>query len=161
MLDAHSFGELSELLLPNYILITFVIKRCEHFSTKLGGTRDHLFSYNISNGLYDLEYLTALFRNDEDAIEEFELTAQTDGFGPLAECSTVANFSTIKVNCRVSLFQPSHILISLITFMAQHGSIATTTESLCWQKWCDKHAAALFAAMSPSMNTVKHARVLL
>ncbi|KZP11654.1 hypothetical protein FIBSPDRAFT_913544 [Athelia psychrophila] len=73
--------------------------RCEHFSTKLGGTRDHLFSYNISNGLYDLDYLKALFSDDDDAIEEFELAAQTDGFGPLVECSTIANFSTIKVNC--------------------------------------------------------------
>lgn len=83
----------------DYLLIT-VIVRCEHFSTKLGGTRDHLFSYNISNGLYDLDYLKALFSDDDDAIEEFELSAQTDGFCPLVECSTVANFSTIKVNCR-------------------------------------------------------------
>ncbi|KZP19049.1 hypothetical protein FIBSPDRAFT_955798 [Athelia psychrophila] len=73
--------------------------RCEHFSSRLGGSRDHLFSYAPGNGLYNLEYIEALFDNDHDTIRKFEAAAQASGFGPLATCTSIANHSSIKVNC--------------------------------------------------------------
>ena len=76
--------------------------RCEYYSVKFGGTRDHLFSYEPGTGLYDVAYLEALFDNDADEILRFENTALRDGFGPLASCSTVWNSSSVKVHCRES-----------------------------------------------------------
>jgi hypothetical protein len=51
------------------------IHRCEHYSIGFGGTRDHLFSYDVSSGLYDVEYLEALFENDTDEIARIEKVA--------------------------------------------------------------------------------------
>ncbi|KAJ7210349.1 hypothetical protein GGX14DRAFT_363314, partial [Mycena pura] len=61
---------------------------------------DHFIDYNAGGGLYHTEYLEALFLNDREAIAEFE----EEGFllsntGPHASCPTVANISSIKVNC--------------------------------------------------------------
>jgi hypothetical protein len=78
--------------------------RCEHYSIRPGGTRDHLCSYEVSTGLYDVEYLEALFDGDEGTIAEIENVAYKDGFGPLAACSTVWNHSSVKVHCREPLY---------------------------------------------------------
>jgi hypothetical protein len=77
-----------------------LFSRCEHHSTRLGGTRDHLFSYEAGTGLYDLEYLEALFDEDTEEIARIEKLAHGDGFGPLVSCSTAWNPNTIKVHCR-------------------------------------------------------------
>ena len=75
---------------------------CKHHSLQLGGTRDHLFTYEVGNGQYDTEYLEALFNGDVDEIECVEATARTGGYGPLAPCSTISNYNSVKVNCRAS-----------------------------------------------------------
>lgn len=88
---------------------------CEHFSTQLGGERDHLFTYKISEGLFDLDYLEALFDGDDEVIAQFELAARDNGFGPLLQCTTVRNNGTNKVYCRkCSLFICSPVHRSLI-----------------------------------------------
>jgi hypothetical protein len=76
------------------------IHRCEHYSIGFGGTRDHLFSYDAGSGLYDVEYLEALFENDTDEIARIEKVAFNDGFGPLTACSTIWNNNSVKVHCR-------------------------------------------------------------
>ncbi|KAF7981503.1 hypothetical protein HWV62_33057 [Athelia sp. TMB] len=73
--------------------------RCEYFKSRTGGTRDHLFTYNPGCGLYHTEYLEALFDEDIEAINKFEVAAKEDGYGPLAPCTHVTNHSSIRVNC--------------------------------------------------------------
>lgn len=80
-------------------MVIGLFSSCERFSAKVGGTRDHHFSYTVSNGLYNLEYLEALFDNDSETISKFELAAMDDRFGPLASCTTITNYSSIRVNC--------------------------------------------------------------
>lgn len=56
--------------------------------------------YGIEKGLYNVKYLEALFSKDAEAIEEFEEEAATlDSVGPLVSWKSVANTSTMKVNC--------------------------------------------------------------
>jgi hypothetical protein len=80
--------------------LTLDILSCEYYSVELGGTRDHLFSYDAGSGLYDLPYLEALFDNDEEEIVRIESAAHSDGFGPLAPCSTAWNNNSVKIHCR-------------------------------------------------------------
>lgn len=71
--------------------------RCEHYSRL---NPDHLIDYNASNGLYDNAYLEALFIGDSEAIEEVEEEmAVINHTGPLSKCSTVSNFTALKVHC--------------------------------------------------------------
>ncbi len=58
----------------------------------------------MSKGLYDLEYLEALFQENQDALDDIEMDAQCDGIGPRAVCKTVSNVSSVKVDCRESIF---------------------------------------------------------
>ena len=45
-------------MFPQYIHnLTLDILSCKYYSVELGGTRDHLFSYDAGSGLYDLPYL--------------------------------------------------------------------------------------------------------
>ncbi|KAF7303458.1 hypothetical protein MIND_00574600 [Mycena indigotica] len=71
---------------------------CEH--RHRNGNRDHLIDYTAGGGLYDTSYLEALFANDLEACAEFEddeyVLANT---GPSSTCTTVANFSTMKIEC--------------------------------------------------------------
>lgn len=97
---------------------------------KLGGTRDHLISYTVSNGFYDLDYLEALFDNDLDAIDKFEQAAMDDGFGPLALCTTVANYNSMGVNCRKWLKFISCIELTGINF--QPVNITLKMENFRW-----------------------------
>ncbi|KZP03615.1 hypothetical protein FIBSPDRAFT_768689, partial [Athelia psychrophila] len=73
--------------------------RCQHFSAHKGGTRDHLFSHTPASGLYDTEYLEALFDNDTVNISRFEAAAKADGYRPLAPCTSISNASSVKFNC--------------------------------------------------------------
>jgi hypothetical protein len=83
-----------------------IIQRCEYYSTQHGGTRDHLCSYKVSMGLYDVEYLEALFDDDKEAITQIEGSACKSGFGPLVSCPTAWNNSSVKVHCREQQFEP-------------------------------------------------------
>src|ERR1700737_3730999 len=64
----HMYGsymfDLERILITRMQLMC--VCRCEHYSMRLGGTRDHLLSYEVGNGLYDTDYLKALFNDDED-----------------------------------------------------------------------------------------------
>jgi hypothetical protein len=97
------------------------VSRCEHYSIQLGGTRDHLFSYDPGTGLFDEEYLEALFDGNAEEIAQIEGAANKDGFGPLASCSVVLNHNSIKVHCRESTFT-SCLIIGLLQF-SQHANI--------------------------------------
>ncbi|KAJ7437910.1 hypothetical protein B0H11DRAFT_1884881 [Mycena galericulata] len=72
--------------------------KCEHYSRN--ANRDHLIDWEAGRGLYDTQYLEALFLGDVDAIADFEEDglAVSDS-GPVSTCSNVSNFSSIKVNC--------------------------------------------------------------
>ena len=63
-------------------------------------SKAHLCSYEAGAGLYDVEYLEALFDDDTEEITQTESAAYSNGFGPLAPCSTVCNSSSVKIHCR-------------------------------------------------------------
>ncbi|KAF9061884.1 hypothetical protein BDP27DRAFT_1428444 [Rhodocollybia butyracea] len=69
---------------------------CEHYRSAT--SHDHLVNYDISSGLYDFEYLRALFTNDTEELELIEDGAQDNGYGPLALCSTITNASSQHVS---------------------------------------------------------------
>ncbi|KAF7372822.1 hypothetical protein MSAN_00488200 [Mycena sanguinolenta] len=72
--------------------------RCEHYNRTTNV--DHLIDWDAGRGLYDTRYLEALFSDDADVIAEYEEDGlAVSDLGPFAVCSTVANFSSIKVNC--------------------------------------------------------------
>jgi len=48
--------------------------RCKHYSVQFGGTQDHLFSYEVGTGLYDVEYFEALFDENTEEIAWIENT---------------------------------------------------------------------------------------
>src|ERR1700683_1328125 len=87
------------------------VPRCEHYSLQLGGTQDHLFSYEAGTGLYNTEYLEALFDEDMEEITWIENVAYNAGFGPLASCSTIWNPSSIKVQCCKSILPPTSLFV--------------------------------------------------
>ena len=87
------------VLILIYFLLTLF--RCEHYNRLLN--IDHFIDFGPGNGLLNFAYLEALFLGDTDLIEEFEEDAAIiHGVGPRVQCSTIANFSTIKVNCCMS-----------------------------------------------------------
>ncbi|PBK98504.1 hypothetical protein ARMGADRAFT_920768 [Armillaria gallica] len=71
-------------------------RRCEHYSSK---SKKHFVNWAISEGLYNLEYLTALCLDDSDAIKYWETRAKERGYGLLAPCTHIRNHLSIKVNC--------------------------------------------------------------
>ncbi|KDQ61844.1 hypothetical protein JAAARDRAFT_45325 [Jaapia argillacea MUCL 33604] len=58
-----------------------------------------LVCYDINESSYDIDYLEALFADDCAEIQRAEHIAHQLGFGPLAPCITVANFSSNRVCC--------------------------------------------------------------
>jgi len=76
-----------------------VFSRCEHYSKHTN--KDHLLDYSIGDGSYDLDYIDAVFNEDAEEIDRIENAANALGFGPLTECTTVSNFSTQKLYCRM------------------------------------------------------------
>ncbi|KAJ7730898.1 hypothetical protein DFH07DRAFT_756061 [Mycena maculata] len=75
------------------------ISRCEHFDKKT--SRDHFYDPNIgaATGTYDLEYIEAVFNSDKEEVAHIEDAAFTLGYGPLVECTTIANVSSQKAFC--------------------------------------------------------------
>ncbi|KAK0433926.1 uncharacterized protein EV420DRAFT_1488854 [Desarmillaria tabescens] len=69
---------------------------CEHYSCT---SHKHFILYPDRGGGFNFEYLCALVRNDELTIKTIELGAYKNGYGLLAPCTTVHNFSSQKVNC--------------------------------------------------------------
>lgn len=96
--------------LVRYILIVFITSdtqlifgwfdpnRCEHYDSYC--SRGHLCTYEVGNGLYNTEYMEALFSGDLDKISAIETDAIVVGFDPLTtSCPSVSNVSSIRVNC--------------------------------------------------------------
>jgi hypothetical protein len=73
--------------------------RCEHYCIR--GNRDHFIQY-LDNEGYDIDYLDAYFNEDMEEIERIESAANSAGYGPLAPCSTIYNFSSQRTHCRKS-----------------------------------------------------------
>lgn len=71
--------------------------RCEHYSTS---SRDHYIHYLDDS--YDTDYLEAYFHEDSDELDRIEQEVWELGAGPLAECTTVSNFSSQRIFCRES-----------------------------------------------------------
>lgn len=57
----------------------------------------------VSDGMYNLDYLSALCRGDTAGIALWEQMAQDQGYGPLVPCNHTQNHSSVKVNCRASI----------------------------------------------------------
>jgi len=57
--------------------------------------------YGPASDLYDLDYLQALFHNDQDEISMIEAEAREHGFDPSAsQCAVVMNHTSVRVMCR-------------------------------------------------------------
>ncbi|KIM36354.1 hypothetical protein M413DRAFT_449233 [Hebeloma cylindrosporum] len=83
--------------------------QCEHYNRNLN--IDHFIDFRPGNGLLNSTYLEALFLGDKNLIEEFEEDAAIiHGVGPRVQCSSIANYSTIKVNCSFEHRSASGIL---------------------------------------------------
>ncbi|TEB22558.1 hypothetical protein FA13DRAFT_1798848 [Coprinellus micaceus] len=70
---------------------------CEHYGN---GSRDHLRDMSPSDGIYDLEYLRALFNKDQDIINDIEEELLVSHqLGPRASCTYTMNCSSVRVHC--------------------------------------------------------------
>ncbi|KAF8873220.1 hypothetical protein CPB85DRAFT_1256610 [Mucidula mucida] len=69
------------------------ILTCEQYCPKTN--HDHFWM--VINDSYDMEYLKAVLEEDDEEITCIETEAESAGFGPLATCSTVTNFSSKRV----------------------------------------------------------------
>ncbi|KAJ7232408.1 hypothetical protein C8J57DRAFT_1533133 [Mycena rebaudengoi] len=70
---------------------------CKHYNPKTN--KDHLHDASIGDGSYHIEYLEAIFCGDEQEAAQIEESAFNLGYGPLTDCSTVANCSQQKAYC--------------------------------------------------------------
>ncbi|KIJ10874.1 hypothetical protein PAXINDRAFT_43681, partial [Paxillus involutus ATCC 200175] len=70
---------------------------CEFYDKN--STRDHLLDYSPDAGLYDIDYLRALFNEDREEILAIEEGAKTLGFDPSSCCTMVTNHTSVRVKC--------------------------------------------------------------
>jgi hypothetical protein len=61
---------------------------------------DHLINHDVGSGLYDTDYLEALFLGDEGEVSRLEKEVFAEDEGPVLACSMVSNSSSIRVCCR-------------------------------------------------------------
>ncbi|KAG6836008.1 hypothetical protein H0H93_012315 [Arthromyces matolae] len=108
--------------------------KCEHYRKE---SRDHYIQYLDDS--YDFDYLEAHFNEDTDELDRIEQAAHVLGFGPLAECSTVANFSSQKICCpcdhRLSngnLEQPEMVLLPCDVKYRIHEPLPEYREECPW-----------------------------
>jgi hypothetical protein len=71
---------------------------CEHYDSV--NNRQHFLDYTPSKGAMDCDYLEALFNQDTEEIQRIESAASALGYGLLAQCNTVCNFSSQRIVCR-------------------------------------------------------------
>lgn len=69
--------------------------RCEHYVPH--HSTDHYVNFDIGSGLYDNDYLEALFLGNEEDVRHLEGEASEGG--GLRSCSVVANSCSQKVYC--------------------------------------------------------------
>lgn len=80
-----------------------LLPRCEHYAP--GRSTDHLVNYDVGNGLYDTDYLEALFLGNKEEVRRLENEVLEDGSSSgLQSCDAMANSSSIKVYCGASLY---------------------------------------------------------
>ncbi|KAK7015317.1 hypothetical protein R3P38DRAFT_2637341 [Favolaschia claudopus] len=70
---------------------------CEHYIP--GSSKDHFYDSSIGSGSYDVDYIEAVITGDLEEATMIEEEARDSGYGPLIECTTVANFSSQKAYC--------------------------------------------------------------
>ncbi|KAJ7936615.1 hypothetical protein B0H13DRAFT_2303666 [Mycena leptocephala] len=70
---------------------------CEHYDAKTN--ENHLNDRSIADGSYDVGYMEAVFWGDEQEVAQIEESSLSIGYGPLADCTTVANCSQQKAYC--------------------------------------------------------------
>lgn len=68
---------------------------CEHYDEL--NAWDHYVQY--LDDAYDLDYLDAFFNEDAKEIDWIEDAAHALGYGPLVQCTTVANVSFQRIYC--------------------------------------------------------------
>lgn len=83
-------------------MLSEIAIRYEHYNPN--SNCDHFVDYSPFKGLLDTHYLEALFLNDREVIDEVEEEAALANAGPLSDCCTVANFSSIKIHCCMIIF---------------------------------------------------------
>ncbi|KAJ7322001.1 hypothetical protein DFH08DRAFT_818378 [Mycena albidolilacea] len=76
----------------NYRGKAFVV--CEFHSSN---NRFHL--YRILDDSYNLDYIEAFFNEDDDELQRIEEAACLLGYGPLATCKNITNFSSQRFHC--------------------------------------------------------------
>ncbi|KAG6917541.1 hypothetical protein DXG01_002177 [Tephrocybe rancida] len=69
---------------------------CEHYERS---SRDHYIQY--LDGSYDVDYLEAYFNEDNEEMDRIEEGALGLGYGPLADCTNIANSSSQRTHCPV------------------------------------------------------------
>lgn len=72
-------------------------RSCEHYDPIY--SRDHLINFDVGNGLYDTDYLEALFTGDELEVRRLEEEAFVETDSPLTMCFTVYNSSSVRAFC--------------------------------------------------------------
>ncbi|KAJ7661103.1 hypothetical protein B0H17DRAFT_1144805 [Mycena rosella] len=70
--------------------------RCEHYCRTTNRDHFHDNSVGAPTGSYDLGYIQAVLTDDEEEATCIEQAAFKLGYGPLVECTTVANVSSQK-----------------------------------------------------------------
>ncbi|KIJ11915.1 hypothetical protein PAXINDRAFT_15246 [Paxillus involutus ATCC 200175] len=82
---------------------------CEFYDKN--GAKDHLLDYGPAAGLYDIDYLRALFNEDQEEILMIEEEAKQCGFDPSSPCTVVMNHTSVRSKCHVhiSLANRDHI----------------------------------------------------
>ncbi|KAF8583601.1 hypothetical protein K439DRAFT_1348333, partial [Ramaria rubella] len=73
-----------------------ILNSCEHYNHT---NRSHFITYKPSKGMLYCNYLEALFTGDSEEVTRIEQGASNHGYGPLAECTTVSNFSSQCIVC--------------------------------------------------------------
>ncbi|KIJ07136.1 hypothetical protein PAXINDRAFT_90891 [Paxillus involutus ATCC 200175] len=73
--------------------------RCEFYSKNGPGARDHFLDHGPSSGLYDIDYLQALFNGDTTEIAMIEQEAMQKGFDLSAPCRVVMNHTSVRSKC--------------------------------------------------------------
>ncbi|KIJ52695.1 hypothetical protein M422DRAFT_243475 [Sphaerobolus stellatus SS14] len=70
---------------------------CQHYNSLT--SKQHFIDYEPSNDQLNTAYMEAFFANDITEMEALDAAAFELGFGPLAPCMTVENFSSQRLSC--------------------------------------------------------------
>ncbi|KAJ6476574.1 hypothetical protein DFH09DRAFT_1342459 [Mycena vulgaris] len=84
--------------------------RCEHFSSR---SRNHWVNFTVDLPHYDLDYIAAVFTDDQETTTAIEDAAAEQEYGPRAPCATVFNKSAQRLSCPIMHRVPSGALQEL------------------------------------------------